>query len=200
MSSKAPWLVRTFPPIPKPLTRPKTVYEMPNVEYKDSVDFRALDGQSPPSQDLLESIFKNARFDTRFYTEVQSFASPSPAGPASCMISAALEPPAEAAADFDAWYRDEHLAMLARAPGFVRTRRYELVSGTTLEAFKRSVPEVPKYLALHEFAGEGLPWKQLEESTQTEWAKKVMGGLIGEEVGWYTSKRVYAKEEWGSIG
>jgi hypothetical protein len=178
----------------------KTVYEMPDVEYKNSTDFRALDGQSPPSQDLLDGIFKNARFDTRFYAQVQSHAAPSPAGPTSFMISAALEPPAEAAADFDAWYRDEHIALLARAPAFVRTRRYELVSGTTLEAFERSVPEIPRYLALHEFAGEVLPWKELEESTQTQWAKKITGGLFGEEVGWYVPKRVYAEEQWAGVG
>jgi hypothetical protein len=173
---------------------------MPEIAYKNSPAFRALDGQSPPSQDLLDSIFKNSRFDTRFYTEIQSHSSLSPPGPTTFLFSAALEPPSTNAGDFDAWYRDEHIAILSRAPGFVRTRRYELVSGTTLEAFERTSPELPRYLALHEFGGEELPWKQLGESTQTEWAKRVLGSLVREEVGWFKSKRVYGEEEWGKVG
>jgi len=58
----------------------------------------------------------------------------------------------------------------------------------------------PRYLALHEFSGEVLPWKELEASGQTEWAKKVMGSLVKEEVGLYEVKRVYSEEEWGSVG
>jgi hypothetical protein len=111
---------------------------MSDIEYKDSAEFKALDGQSPPSQELLDGIFKNARFDTRFYTEAQSYSnpnSPSP-GPSTFLISAALEPPPDAVSDFDTWYRQEHLDVLSRAPGFVRTRRYELVFGTQVQKFQ----------------------------------------------------------------
>jgi hypothetical protein len=174
---------------------------MHDIEYRHSDDFRNLDGQTTPSASTLARIFKNARFDTRFYTETQTFQAPgAKAGPARFVISAALEPPADAAADFDRWYRDEHIAVLSRAPGFVRSRRYELVHGTVLNEFERSVPEIPRYLALHEFEGQVLPWKELQESAETAWAKRVMGGLAKSEVGWYVLKRVYAEEEWGSVG
>jgi hypothetical protein len=129
---------------------------MPSVAYRESAEFKGLDGQSEPAKELLEGIFQCARFDTRFYEEVQDFT------PASSntkpgehakrfLISAALEPPPEGEKDFDAWYRDEHLPVLAAAPGYVRTRRYDLVSGTSLNEFERSVPDIPKVLALHEF-------------------------------------------------
>ena len=36
-------------------------------------EFKALDGQSKPEGGLLERIFRNARFDTRFYEEVQVY-------------------------------------------------------------------------------------------------------------------------------
>lgn len=57
-SNEAPWL---------------TVYEMRDIDYRESDDFKGLDGQSEPSQELLEGVFKNARFDTRFYEEVQVY-------------------------------------------------------------------------------------------------------------------------------
>lgn len=82
----------------------------------------------------------------------------------------------------------------------MRTRRYELVNGTTLDKFARTEPEIPKYLALHEFEGTVLPWKELAKSAQTTWAKRVMAGLVREEVGWYRLKRVYAESEWGGVG
>lgn len=116
------------------------------------------------------------------------------------LISAALEPPASQAADFDTWYREEHLDILSHAPGFIRTRRYELVCGTALDQFARSEPAISKYLALHEFEGDELPWMELVESASTEWAKKVLGSLVSEELGWYSFKREYPKEEWGGVG
>ncbi|KAF2821898.1 hypothetical protein CC86DRAFT_247794, partial [Ophiobolus disseminans] len=107
-SSEAPWL---------------TVYEMPDIDYRESADFKALDGQSEPSKELLEGIFLNARFDTRFYKEVQCF---EPAfeskGGKRFLISAALEPPQGAEQDFDDWYRKEHIPVIAQAPGYVRSR------------------------------------------------------------------------------
>ncbi|KAJ4375989.1 hypothetical protein N0V83_001269 [Neocucurbitaria cava] len=164
---------------------------MSDIEYRNSREFRGLDGQSAPKGELLEGVFKQARFDTRFYEEVQVYEGGG---------GKALEPPAGKEADFDAWYRDEHLDVLSKAPGYVRTRRYELVNGTTLDRFVRVEPQVPRFLALHEFQGDVLPWKELAESAQTEWAKRVMGGVVKEEVGWYALKREYAESEWGSVG
>lgn len=173
---------------------------MSDINYRNSKEFQALDGQSPPSRELLNGIFKNARFDTRFYAEIQSFSNPGTTpGAAKFLISAALEPSSHADSDFDQWYRDEHLLVLSRAPGFVRSRRYELVNGTTLNEFERSEPKVPKYLALHEFAGDLLPWKELAESAETEWAKKVMETLVRDEVGWFVCKRKYSEEEWSNV-
>ncbi|KAH4936716.1 hypothetical protein HBI79_070640 [Parastagonospora nodorum] len=190
LSTSAPWL---------------TVYEMTDVDYRNSPAFRALNGQTPPPQELLDEIFKNARFDTRFYQEVQNYENPNVTGaPAdgAFLISAALQPPAstEAIADFNKWYADEHLAMLAKAPGYVRTRRYELVDGTRLDGFERSTPHIPKFLALHEFGGEALPWGELQASAETEWAKRVMGGLVGSEIGWFACKRRYEEGVWGEVG
>lgn len=189
LSSSAPWL---------------TVYEMSDVSYRNSPAFRALNGQTPPPQELLDGIFKNARFDTRFYEEVQNYENPniSAPGESAFLISAALQPPpdAEAVTDFNKWYTDEHLPVLAQAPGYVRTRRYELVDGTRLDGFERSRPEIPKFLALHEFSGEVLPWAELQASAETEWARKVMGGLVGSEIGWFMCKRSYEESVWGEVG
>jgi hypothetical protein len=60
--------------------------------------------------------------------------------------------------------------------------------------------EAPRFLALHEFSGEALPWKELGECVQTEWSKRVMGGIVKEEVGIYGVSRVYSESDWGHVG
>ncbi|KAI4961063.1 hypothetical protein J4E86_000088 [Alternaria arbusti] len=187
-SNEFPWLV---------------TYEFPDLAYRESEDFKNIAGKNPPSQELINTIYKNSAFAIRFYEEIQAVKGAT-SSRTKFVISAALQPPKDASsdADFDAWYREEHLPVLSRAPGFVRSRRFKLAAASTLEDFQfgDAMDTAPRYLALHEFSGEVLPWKELEASGQTEWAKKVMGGLVKEEVGLYEVKRVYSEEEWGSVG
>ena len=52
----------------------------------------------------------------------------------------------------------------------------------------------PGYLALHEFEGESLPDADLQKTAETEWARKVMGGLAGSVVGVYKIRGA-----WGDV-
>jgi hypothetical protein len=100
-------------------------------------------------------------------------------GPTKLIISAGLTPAVGTDADFDAWYKEEHYRTLAECPGYVRTRRFKLKTAL------RSEPNPTTYLALHEFDCETLPESELAKSGSTPWAEKVMGGLVGQEVGVY---------------
>ncbi len=46
-----------------------TVYQMPDINFMETPEFRSLEGQSPGPN--TERIFKNAEFDTRAYEMVQ---------------------------------------------------------------------------------------------------------------------------------
>jgi hypothetical protein len=102
-------------------------------------------------------------------------------------MAACLEPAPGTDADFDAWYRQEHCAELAKCTGYVRTRRYELTFArqNRLPANEKKISEPPKYLALHEFDLEAPITEELMKTAETEWAKKVMGGCVRQEVGVY---------------
>ena len=172
---------------------------MPDIDYRNTSEFKALDGQSKPEESLLKGVFEQARFDTRFYRETQVYPpgqEESGNGRGNLFISAALQPASGAEEDFEKWYREEHCRMLAQCKGYVRTRRYELVHASTLDRFVRSEPEVgtqvARFLALHEFEAEDWDWDGLGRSAVTEWAKKVMGNLGIEEIGWYARKRIYS--------
>jgi hypothetical protein len=202
LSDDAPWL---------------TVYEMPDIGFRENKAFRGLDGQSEPKKELLEGVFKQARFDTRFYECIQVHENKGGAkkgmallssicqvwamtdwcylGPASLLISAALTPAAGKEADFDAWYRQEHLPLIGECAGYRRSRRFKLVNATALDEFKRIEPQVPSYLAIHEFDGEELPMSELAKVDETEWSKKVVAGLESMEAGFYKLKRKYETVE-----
>jgi len=71
-------------------------------------------------------------------------------------------------ADFDKWYREEHLGMLHKIPGYRRTPRYLLGPKAPL-----TKGEPARYLAVHEFDGlEGLGGKEAEAANSTPWTVK----------------------------
>ena len=75
-------------------------------------------------------------------------------------------PSSSAEADFDAWYRKQHLDMLAMCTGYRRTTRYKRIDGVE-----------PRYLALHEWdcKPEAMPAEQIKQVTSTEWSRKIIG-------------------------
>jgi hypothetical protein len=91
--------------------------------------------------------------------------------------------------DLDAWYRQEHLTAVAKCPGYRRTRRYRLAAAmqSAMQAMmpgsRKEMP--PTWLAMHEFDGDALPKEELLKAAETEWAKRVMGGLVMHEYGVY---------------
>lgn len=99
-------------------------------------------------------------------------------GPTKLVISAGLTPAEGTDEDFDAWYKEEHYETLAACPGYVRTRRYRLKTAVRAE-------KPTTYLSLHEFDRDTLPQGDLDKTAETPWAKKVMGSLLGAEVGVY---------------
>ena len=121
------------------------------------------------------------------------------------MILAATEPNESVTSeDFDAWYREEvtstllymmflsnyiqHLKLLSKVPGYLRSTRYQLTfSRTNLESkimkgyateeeekAASSGPKPATWLALHEFDTLKLPLKDMKETDETEWAKRVL--------------------------
>ena len=79
------------------------------------------------------------------------------------------------------WYREEHVGLLQKVPGWRRTRRFvtsylDLQEGKTKE-----------YLALHEYAPEnGLGGEEFQKATGTEWFKKIIKDVVADK-----RRRVY---------
>ncbi|KAE8442325.1 hypothetical protein EG329_003458 [Mollisiaceae sp. DMI_Dod_QoI] len=81
--------------------------------------------------------------------------------------------------ELDKWYREEHIEMLSKVPGWVRTRRF-MTSGID--------PKAPvEYLALHEYKPQnGLGGPEFKAATSTKWNDEIMSKVVKEK-----RRRVY---------
>lgn len=82
-----------------------------------------------------------------------------------------LHPGDEARDALDKWYKEEHVDMISKVPGWLRTRRYVTSSIDT----KAPV----EYLALHEYKPQnGMAGPEFKAAVSTEWAKEIMSKSV----------------------
>lgn len=82
-------------------------------------------------------------------------------------------------AELDRWYREEHIEMLSKVPGWRRTRRF------VTSSIEQGAPV--EYLALHEYSPKnGLGGEEFKAATSTEWNKRIMTDVVKEK-----RRRVY---------
>jgi pimeloyl-ACP methyl ester carboxylesterase len=82
-------------------------------------------------------------------------------------------------ADLDKWYREEHIDLLSKVPGWLRTRRYVTSSIDS----KASI----EFLALHEYAPKnGLGGPEFSAATSTKWTEEIITKTVKDK-----RRRVY---------
>lgn len=96
---------------------------------------------------------------------------PDPHSAGAVLLSVSMSVRAEGEDDFNRWYNEEHIPMLARIPGWQRSRRYVT---SVID------PKAPReYLALHEFAPvNGLGGPEYKASIDTPWRNRVMADTV----------------------
>ncbi|TVY84713.1 3-oxoadipate enol-lactonase [Lachnellula suecica] len=90
-----------------------------------------------------------------------------------------LQPGQDKKEQLDKWYGEEHIEMLSKVPGWLRTRRFVTSSID---------PDAPlEYLSLHEYAPKnGLGGPEFSAATTTPWNKEIMSKVVKEK-----RRRVY---------
>lgn len=180
-----------------------TVYEMNDVDFRKTAEFKGLDGQSKPKGNLLEEIFKNAKFESRFGELISNDDKGTKRGPAKLIVSATMTGGSkEAIEDIERFYEQEHIREVAKCPGYIRTRRFRWVDTTVLNEFERQsadpVEAGVSVVALHEFDAEYFPMEGMLKADETPWTAKTLESLKagGIEAGFYRLKRLYG--DWKS--
>ena len=114
-------------------------YDLDDVAVLDSPEYVDLRENRPPGEDeMLASL--PAPPDRRVYSGGQEFVSDD-WDPDAATVALAVWMSVDDPDDFARWYSEEHIPLLFRVPGWMRTRRYELVAGGG-----------PTHLALHDLS------------------------------------------------
>ncbi|KAH8923826.1 hypothetical protein BT69DRAFT_1241783 [Atractiella rhizophila] len=111
-------------------------------------------------------------------------------GPAPFLVIAALTPAQGTDADFEKWYKEEHIGMMAKIPGWRRTFRYKITDSLLSQTGKEDESgKAPQYVAIYEFEHldpETFPKDEaFQQAISTDWAKKTMGSLQAREMGFW---------------
>lgn len=108
------------------------------------------------SEIVSSSLFKSKTFELTF-----GAAPP-------FLLTVEMEPSEGNEKDFDDWYRQEHLDLLSKLPGYRRSLRYVIGPTTPL-----TQGEPPKYLAIHEVDNvHAFDGKEAEAANTTPWTTK----------------------------
>lgn len=168
---------------------------MPDLEFRHTRTFKGLDGQTKPKGNLLDEVFSNAIFKTRFCELLESEERDGVKWePARLAISECIEveKDGEREREVEEWYRDVRLPRVKGVKGWVKSRRFRIVDSTVLDEFNRrdgvGCGDMVAYLGLYEFEGEDFP-------TEIGGIEGLEGKVEGLEVGYFRRKRVYGEFE-----
>lgn len=103
------------------------------------------------------------------YTPVDALPDPEAAGIVALSVTMTVKPEQEE--DFNRWYEEEHISMLAKVPGWRRSARY------VTAAIDSKAPR--EFLALHEFAAvNGLGGAEHKAACETAWRERIMANAV----------------------
>ncbi|EPQ60384.1 hypothetical protein GLOTRDRAFT_108929 [Gloeophyllum trabeum ATCC 11539] len=94
-----------------------------------------------------------------------------------------LEVQSDREEDFHRWYNEEHIPMLLKSPGWIRTRRFVLRTWdrSGVEGSKDSTAP-PKFLAVHELESDAaFQSEEYKAAGSTEWRARVMKSAVKQE-------------------
>ena len=97
-------------------------------------------------------------------------------GPYASIVEVDVKPEGEE--EFNRWYDEEHIPMVTKVPGWLRSRRFVLLQSGAIGAEATDAKPL-KYLAIHEWE---IPPQyesaEMKAAMATEWSKKVMGNIL----------------------
>ncbi|KAF2199733.1 alpha/beta hydrolase-like protein [Delitschia confertaspora ATCC 74209] len=153
------------------------IEDMQELTRETYTRLRAAPVQSQRERDTMKQI----KVDRRFYDFVDEVKADSfrkledvkneGEGNVLVAVSLTLQPGKDKQDELAKWYKEEHIDMLSKVPGWRRTRRFVT---STLEGDKEK-----EWLALHEYAPEnGLGGEEFKAAVSTPWNEKIQKEVV----------------------
>ncbi|KDQ63312.1 hypothetical protein JAAARDRAFT_147496 [Jaapia argillacea MUCL 33604] len=142
--------------------------------------------RSAREKDLLSRI---AVLDRRTYEAYEGYPVHPPSAlfdekkPASVVVFNSNEVKPEMEEEYNKWYDEEHIPMLAKVPGWIRSRRFVLKEAQCLGTEgSKSQKKPPKFLAMHEWESDGFAnTEEYKAAAETEWRLRMVKEVINKE-------------------
>ncbi|TFY57245.1 hypothetical protein EVJ58_g7141 [Rhodofomes roseus] len=159
-------------------------YDLESYEATQKAPYTTLaETRSEREKDILRRI---QVLDKRHYELMEGSSHPAlyeATKPAPYVVFVSLGFKQEYEEEFNKWYDEEHIPMLAKAPGWIRIRRFVLKDWirTGVEG-QKGQKEPPKYLAVHEWQSmDGFQSAEYKAAMSTPWRERVMQGVVSKE-------------------
>ncbi|KAF9051264.1 hypothetical protein BJ165DRAFT_875294 [Panaeolus papilionaceus] len=126
------------------------IYDLTSPDFATSEPYKALATTASDRERAL--IPRLQTLHRRIYELIYKRQNPDASGPAKYMLVVSMdvaEPSFED--DINTWYNGEHITDISKTTGWIRSRRFKLLSSLELSANKDSTPHAYQYLAFHEF-------------------------------------------------
>ncbi|KAF5339691.1 hypothetical protein D9758_014906 [Tetrapyrgos nigripes] len=187
--------------------------------FYNATRFKACDGVKPTSLTLYDiseprvangpeyqAVFANGSdrdkrmvstlqyLTRRSYSVIYSLSHPEASAflPPKFVFYVAMEVKPEGEAYFNKWFKEEHIPMVMKIPGWLRSRKFTLEEHILFRGCVE--PEVPvyKHLAIHDFSSDGYrETAEMKVATSTPWQNEVMKNVVGREMRHFEFLKVY---------
>ena len=154
-----------------------TIYNMPNLSFRNSPAFKGLDGQSKPGDYLVEKLFSHAEFITQFCEEVEADGAGSTSGAEAAPFVVTIGIPSTQST--------VSMLALSKVAGYRRMRKYKVDEASILSKLERSFPSEPNGIAVVGFDSE----------LDVENAAVELDSAEGLQVGFWALRRNYPGDE-----
>ncbi|KAJ3744178.1 hypothetical protein DFH05DRAFT_1615961 [Lentinula detonsa] len=174
-----------------------TLYDISEPSVADGPEYQAVkENGSERDKRLLATVqYLNRRAYSSIYNYTPPTASPSDFPP-KFVLYASLDVKAEGEAEFNKWYEEEHIPMISKTPGWLRSRRYILSNSAVRGSIDPEVT-VCKYIAIHDFSTGGyMDTPEMKAAIGTPWRDEVMKFIdVRREVRRFTLLKEYKPSE-----
>lgn len=162
------------------------LYDAMNTDVLQSDAYKALSAHASSQEKSI--ISRLATLNRRIYSRFATFQGPAisaTALPSKFVLVVGVEPAPEKEEEVNRWYEEEHLGLMSKVPGFIRARRYKLVSHLELAGQANASPTqvVPfPYVTLYDWENGAYTVDiAFQAAISTPWSAKVLAELPSSE-------------------
>ncbi|KAJ3813608.1 hypothetical protein EV368DRAFT_82663 [Lentinula lateritia] len=173
-----------------------TLYDISESSVADGPEYQAVkDNGSERDKRLLATVqYLNRRAYSSIFNSTLTTASGSDFPPKFIFV-VGLEVKTEGEADFNKLYNEEHIPMISKIPGWLRSRRY-ILSNSAIRGSIDAEVTVCKYLVIHDFSDGGyMDTSEMKAAASTPWVNEVLKSIVRREARHFTLLKEYKRPE-----